>query len=226
MGAGGVRPITARWATRCESEGTAVIAPPSLLGAALEVALNRYLSLEDSALSACEALSGRSIALAVEAPAWTFLLEFHRGGVRVLPPDTLMPDVSVRGSLSTLMRLAWTVSQREAGIPQGLQIDGDVELLRRFNGILASVGFDPEEFASRFVGDAMAHRVHQGLQTFLGWGRRSAATLGLDAAEFLREETRDLARADDVADWMDAVDTLRDGVDRLEARLRRFEDRA
>lgn len=197
--------------------------PPALLSAAVEVALNRYLGLEAEVLAECAALSGRSIALAVDAPAWVFVLEFHRGGVRVLGPGMAEPDVTVRGGLSTLMRLAWTVGRGEAGVPQGLEVEGDTELLRRFNRLLARVGFDPEELAARFVGDAAAHRLTRGLQTLLGWGRRSVDTLALDTAEFLREETKDLARASDVADWADAVDALRDGVERLEARLRRLE---
>lgn len=199
---------------------------PAMLGAALEVALNRYLGLEPAAFDECAALAGRSIALTVDAPLWTFVVEFHDGGVRVLMDEIPEPDVSVRGSLATLMRLAWTVRRSDAGIPQGLTIAGDVELLRRFNRLLARVGFDPEEFAARFVGDAAAHRLHQGLQTLFGWGKRSADTLALDTAEYLREETRDLARAGDVADWADAVDDLRDGVARLEARLQRLESGA
>lgn len=197
--------------------------PPSLLAAALEVALNRYLGLENEALAECAALAGRSIALSVEGPAWTFVIEFHCGGVRVLPPGMLEPDVTVAGTLTTLMRLAWSVGRSDSGMPQGLVIDGDVELLRRFNRLLARVGFDPEEFAARFVGDAAAHRFSQGLQNLWGWGRRSADTLALDAAEYLREETKDLARASDVDGWAEAVDTLRDDVDRLEARLQRLE---
>lgn len=196
---------------------------PGLLSAALEVALNRYLGLEASALAECAALEGRSIALAVEAPAWTFVIEFHRGGVRVLSDEMLTPDVTVRGSFNTLMRLAWTISRSQTAIPQGLRVDGDAELLRSFNRLLAQVGFEPEEFAARFVGDAAAHRLGQGLQTLFGWGRRSADTLALDTAEYLREETKDLARASDVAEWSDAVDELRDGTARLEARLRRLE---
>ncbi|HEY9545657.1 MAG TPA: SCP2 sterol-binding domain-containing protein [Solimonas sp.] len=196
---------------------------PGLLSAALEVALNRYLGLEASALAECATLEGRSIALVVDVPAWTFVIEFHRGGVRVLDDDMLTPDVTVRGNLNTLMRLAWTISRSQTTIPQGLRVDGDVELLRSFNRLLAQVGFDPEEFAARFVGDAAAHRLNQGLQTLFGWGRRSADTLALDTAEYLREETRDLARGSDVAEWADAVDELRDGAARLEARLRRLE---
>ncbi len=198
---------------------------PALLCAAVEVALNRYLALEPEVLAECAQLQGRVIALDVDAPAWQFFIEFSGSGVRVLPQLDVDADVRVHGSLGTLMRLSWKVSQGEAGIPQGLRIEGDTELLQRFNRLLVRVGFDPEEFAARFVGDAAAHRLTQGLQTFFGWGRRTASTLALDTAEYLREETRDLARAADVEDWMNAVDATRDSVDRLEARLRLLEAR-
>lgn len=198
---------------------------PALLCAAVEVALNRYLALEPEVLAECAQLQGRVIALEVDAPAWQFFIEFSASGVRVLPQLEVDADVRVYGSLGTLMRLSWKVSQGEAGIPQGLRIEGDTELLQRFNRLLVRVGFDPEEFAARFVGDAAAHRLTQGLQTFFGWGRRTASTLALDTAEYLREETRDLARAADVEDWMNAVDATRDSVDRLEARLRLLEAR-
>ena len=83
--------------------------------------------------------------------------------------------------------------------------------------------FDPAEVAARVVGEGAAHRLVGGLRGLFGWGRRSAATLTLDTAEYLREETRDLARRVDAEEWMDAVDTLREDTDRLEARLRRIE---
>ncbi|TJY64811.1 sterol-binding protein [Sinimarinibacterium sp. CAU 1509] len=196
---------------------------PAMLSAALEVALNRYLGLEASALEACAQLSGRRIALHAQAPDWRFVIEFHAGGVRVGGELDGAADVSVSGRMPALMRLAWTVAQGQSGMPQDLQVEGDVELLQRFNRVLAGVGFDPEEFAARFVGDAAAHRATQGLRSLFDWGRRAASTLGLDAAEYLREETRDLARAADVEDWMNEIDRLRDDVERFDARLRRLE---
>lgn len=200
----------------------------SLLCAAVEVALNRYLGLETSALEACAQMGGRTIELRTLAPDGSFFIEFHAGGVRVAPDSDRAADVAVSGRAATLMRLAWTLAQGQGddGIPQGLQVEGDVELLHRFNRVLAGVGFDPEELAARFVGDAAGHRLVSGLRGLLSWGRRSAGTLGLDTAEYLREETRDLAHAADVEAWLTDVECLRDDVARFEARLRRAEARA
>lgn len=200
-------------------------AAPALICAALEVALNRYLALDTEAVQDCARLQGRIIALEAELPPWRFCIEFIPSGVRVFSDAEAVADVRVRGRPVTLLRLAWQVGQGEAGIPQGLRIEGDTELLQRFNRSLARVGFDPEELLAAYLGDATAHRVAQGLKAVLGWGRRTADTLALDTAEYLREETGDLARAADVAEWMDAVERLRDGVDRLEARLSRLQQR-
>jgi ubiquinone biosynthesis accessory factor UbiJ len=195
---------------------------PALVCAAAEIALNRYLRLEPAALEDCERLSGQGIALHAADLGWSLVLEPHAGGVRVAPDGPAA--VRVSAPTSRLLRAAL----RPGGdtLPAGLEVEGDTELLRRFQAILAKVGFDPEELAARVLGDGAAHRVVGSLRGLLGWGRRAGGRLSQDTAEYLVEETGDLARGADVADWMDAVDTLREGVDRLEARLAGLEQAA
>jgi len=199
---------------------------PGLLVGALEIALNRYLQLEPEVLAECARLDGRCIALDVSGPDWTFFIEPCAQGVRVLAQREQAAEVTVHGPLLLLMRLAWATAQGEGGIPQGLSVEGDTELLTRFNGLLRRVGFDPEELLAKYFGDAAGHRLNQGLQKFFGWSRDTAKTLGLDTAEYLREETGDLARAADVNDWMSGIEDLRDAVERFEARLALLEQRA
>ena len=192
---------------------------PALLCAAAEIALNRYLGLEPAALEDCAALAGRGIALHASDLDWTLVVEPHAGGVRVAPGGPTEVRVSAPGL--RLLRLGLRPSGDT--LPAGLDVEGDTELLRRFQAILAKVGFDPEELAARLLGDGAAHRVVGGLRGLLGWGQRAGGRLSQDTAEYLVEETGDLARGADVADWMDAVDSVRAGVDRLEARLARLE---
>lgn len=199
---------------------------PGLLVGALEVALNRYLQLDTEVLEDCARLQGQRIALIINGLDWRLCIEPGPQGVRVTADAETPADVSVRGPLPLLLRLALKTAQGGGGIPQGLSIEGDTELLARFNKLLARVGFDPEEQLSRLFGDAAGHRLGQGLQQLFTWGRSTLQTLGLDTAEYLREETGDLARGADVEDWMNQVDDLRDGVARLEARLDLLEPRA
>ena len=203
---------------------------PALACAGLEIALNRYLQLERSALEECAALSGRSIALHVTDLGWTFVIEPHAAGVRVLGEAVGEPDVRASAPSPHLLQLALRAARGGpddvGGLPAGLEVEGDTELLRRFNALLARVGFDPEELAAKVLGDGAAHRVVGGLRQFLGWGRHAATRLGQDTAEYLSEETGDLARSHEIEEWMAGVDALREGADRFEARLALLEAKA
>jgi ubiquinone biosynthesis protein UbiJ len=196
---------------------------PALACAGLEIALNRYLQLERTALEECAALSGRGIALEVADLGWTFIVEPHASGVRVLSESEQPAAVKLSAPSLRLLRLALDTAGGEQGLPAGLSVEGDTELLQRFTALLARVGFDPEELAARLLGDAAAHRMVGGLRGLFGWGRHAGQRLSQDTAEFLTEESGDLARSGDIEEWMQGVEALREGVDRLDARLQRLE---
>jgi ubiquinone biosynthesis protein UbiJ len=195
---------------------------PPLLCAALEIALNRYLALEPSVQAELARLKDRAIALHAKGPEWEFYLCPNASGVTVLDAWPGKPDVRISAPPTALLRRAF--GGAEAGVP-GVQVEGDADLLQRFSSLVAKVGFDPEEWLARWVGGGAAHRLNQGLRGLLGWGRHSASTLALDTAEYLREETRDLAHRADVERWMDDVEALRSGVDHAASRLDRLERR-
>lgn len=196
---------------------------PGLLVGAMEVALNRFLRLEPDVLAQCAELRGRVIGLAVAPLNWQLYIEFVYGGVRVADTVDGEVDVAVAGALPDILRMAAAQAGGSSSLPRGLQIHGDVMLLNRFREMLVAAEFDPEELLARFMPGHTAHRVATGLQGLFQWGRETVATLGLDTAEYLREETGDLVHREDVHDWMKQVDAVRDGADRLEARLRRLE---
>lgn len=196
---------------------------PGLLVGAMEVALNRFLRLEPDVLAQCAELRGRVIGLAVAPLNWQLYIEFLDGGVRVADTVDGEVDVAVAGALPDILRMAAAQAGGSSSLPRGLQIHGDVMLLNRFREMLVAAEFDPEELLARFMPGHTAHRVATGLQGLFQWGRETVATLGLDTAEYLREETGDLVHREDVDDWMKQVDAVRDGTDRLEARLRRLE---
>ncbi|MGH8442091.1 MAG: ubiquinone biosynthesis accessory factor UbiJ [Nevskiaceae bacterium] len=199
---------------------------PPLLCAALEIAVNRYLALEPAVAARVGALEGRVIALHALGPGWEFYLCPRAQGVTVL--DTWpgqgdpKPDVRISAQPAALLRRAF--GGAEAGVP-GVQVEGDADLLQRFSTLMAGVGFDSEEWLARFMGGGAAHRVDQVVRDLLGWGRRSASTLALDTAEYLREETRDLAHREDVAKWSEGVEAARKRGEQLAARLDRLERR-
>lgn len=199
---------------------------PNLICATVEVALNRTLRLEPEVLEDFAQLNGRVLALTIDGLEWSFFIECIVGGVRVMPDFERAADVHLHGGMLGYAQLARQFKSGDSHLPPGVSIDGDAELLHRFTRLLARIGFDPAELIAKFTSEGAAQRLVGGLQSLFGWGRQSAKTMTLNTAEYLREETYDLARKVDADDWSAAVETLRDDVARLEARLKQLEKSA
>ena len=196
---------------------------PALICAAVEVALNRTLRLEPEVLEDFAKLDGKLLALTVDGLEWDFFVECMPSGVRVLPSFERRADVHLHGGAIGYAQLARQFKSGDTHLPPGVSIDGDAELLHRFTRLLARIGFEPAELIAKFTGDGVAQRLVGGLQSLFGWSSQSAKTMTLNTAEYLREETYDLARKTDADEWGASVETLRDDVARLEARLKRLE---
>lgn len=198
--------------------------PGPVLGA-VEIATNRYLALDVDVIEQCAALDGRSLAIELDDLDARLRVVFIPAGVCVLEDDE-PAEVTISGRSSALMRMARAQAGGRGDLPGGVSVAGDVALLERVRSMAAAIGFDIEELLAEAMPGPAAHRAAGLLKGFAEWAGQAARTLSLDTAEYLREETRDLVHRADVEQWMDEVDTLRDGVDRAEARLRRIERRA
>ena len=195
---------------------------PSVLCAAAEIALNRHLRREASVIEDCTRFAGRCIEFTLPSSELAMTVEFIDSGVRVTQEPPVPPHVRVSGSPGALVRSLGRASDGATHFP-GLTIEGDAELLDAFRDMVTRVGFDPEEWLAPMLGGVTAHRLVGGLRKAFDWTRDSTRRMADHGAEYLREETYDLARGRDVDQWMNEVDDARDALERLEARLRRLE---
>lgn len=199
---------------------------PAFICAAVEVALNRTLRLEPEVLEDFAKLDGKVLAMTLDGLNWDFFVECIPTGVRVLPSFERAADAHLHGGAIGYAQLARQFKSGDTHLPPGVSIDGDAELLHRFTRLLARIGFEPAELIARFTGDGIAQRLVGSLQGLFGWGSQSSKTMAMNTSEYLREETYDLARKRDAEEWGASVETLRDDVARLEARLKRLENTA
>ena len=195
--------------------------PGPALGA-VEIGINRYLAIDEDVLAQCARLDGRSLAIEIEDLDARLRVVFIPAGVCLLE-DAEPAEVTIAGRSGALLRMARAQAGGRGELPGGVSVAGDVALLERVRSMAATIGFDIEELLAEVMPGAAAHRAAGLLRGFADWAGQAARTLGLDTAEYLREETRDLVHREDVEQWMDAVDTLRDGVDRAAGAPRRVE---
>ena len=186
---------------------------------ALQAALDAWLAADPDAAARWRALAGRTVALEIEGLGLRLLLRPEEGRVRVLPAAAAEAEVTVAAAPLALARLA-----AEGRAPEGqVRIVGDAELAARLQTALRGTGIDWEGLAARWVGDTAAHQLSRATRAGAAWAREAAARLARTVAEYLTEEARDLPPRAEVEAFLDAVDRLRDDVERLEARVLRLE---
>lgn len=196
--------------------------PESLL-ASLEIGLNRYLAEDSVALDALTDLQDHVIGLQLREFDVQLYLRLHAGGVQLLSEHEAEPDARIQSSLPSLARaLLQPQAQQAMTLSGDIQVEGNLELVQDFLAILRNADFDPEEWLAQRIGDVAAYRTGQLLRGVFDAGRRGFGGLISDGSRYLQQENGDLISAEEARGWLDAVDGLRNGVDRLEARIQRL----
>jgi ubiquinone biosynthesis protein UbiJ len=193
------------------------------LRGAVEKALSRYVALGASSHSRLEALAGKSIALVLTPPGSGVLFCLTPDGIQVLRESTATPDAVIAGSPLTLARLALSRDKIGPGTAGPLVLEGDMETARKFSELLKDLDIPWEAMFGRYLGPTAARKIAGAGQTLRNWSADVGTTLRLDTRELLQEETRIVPAGPEADAMYSAVDQLRDGIARLEARLGRLE---
>jgi len=185
--------------------------------------LNRNIQAITPARELCRELSGRVIAVRVRDTALAAWFVVNDDALELLLSSEREPDVTIEGSLLTLARMAG-----EAGQPAvrfgDVSLSGDAETAAAFQKLLSYAKPDIEEELSGVVGDVAAHRLGEFARELGRWGRDARSTIGANIREYLQEESRDTPSRYEVERFSSHVNTLRDDVARLEARIKRLQD--
>jgi ubiquinone biosynthesis accessory factor UbiJ len=124
-------------------------------------------------------------------------------------------DLQVRVPPFLLPRLA---AGEDAAFRE-IEMQGDAELAQEVAFLARHLGWDYEEDLSHVVGDIAAHRIGRAARGLHAWAKDAGLRAAAGAAEYWTEESPLIASRVKVEDFVRAVDTLREDVDRLEKRL-------
>ena len=194
------------------------------LAAATQRALNAYLALADDARAELAALSGRIIQLDVRGLDVDLFFLPDEGRIVVQAECDAAPHTVLRATPLGLLKLGLAPRSADVMFAGGVDIEGDVELGQAFQEILAASRIDWEEHLSHVAGDAAAHQIGRAARGFFDWAGHTLETLQRDAGEYLREESEQVPRQEELTRFMNGVDTLRDDVERMQARVRRLRE--
>jgi len=193
-----------------------------MLSATLEKVLNRGLPRSPQARQLCAELRGKSLAIEIRDIAR--LRVSSTGETLTVTTDDAPAEATLEGGPLALLALAGTAP--EAAVRRGaVTIRDDAELAQRFRTLGWLLRPDPEEELALLLGDVPAHQLGRLGRSGIQWGRKAAATVLNNAAEYLGHERADLVPRNEGEQFLRGVEALREGVDRLEARLELIERR-
>lgn len=167
-------------------------------------------------------LEGRAIELRLAGTTLAAQLRVSEGRLGLQTGVEAATDATLTATPLTLARLAQGSGSASLR-PGDLVVSGDAHVAQGFQRLLEAARPDWEEELARFVGDLPAHHLARAARGGVGFAARVGETLARNVAEYLTEESRDLAAPTEIEEWVAEVDRLRDDADRLEARLLRLE---
>lgn len=188
----------------------------------LAAMINRQVTTKTPARELCAELDGKTIAVRVRDTALAMYFAIREDGVELRLDADAEPDVAITGSLLSLGSLA--MQGGESGLRDGsIELSGDVYTAQAFQQLLGYGRPDLEEELSTIVGDTAAHGIGDIVRAVARWSRQAGSTMRQNVSEYLQEESRAVPSRYEVEKFRQRINTLRDDVDRLEARIRRLE---
>lgn len=186
--------------------------------APLESLLNRNIAASSTARSLCRRLDTKVLALHVDGVPLSIYFKSQGESMSLDTKHEGEPNATLSGTPLSFLRLAGP--QPEAALRAGaVKIQGDAEVVQAFSELLKHTRPDFEEELSRVIGDVAAHQVGNVARSVVGFARRASQTFAQNVSEYLQEEGRDAPSRTEAEEFVAGVDTLRDDVDRLEAKL-------
>ncbi|MCH9048382.1 MAG: SCP2 sterol-binding domain-containing protein [Proteobacteria bacterium] len=190
-----------------------------LLLDSVEKMVNKVLSLDEETVALLATLAGNVIEIDVLDTEFRMFILPSGKGVTLETDYEGKADVAIKGTPSALLGM---ISAEKIGAGD-VEINGNVELAKKFQSILRDVEIDWEEYLSQFVGDIAAHKIGNFLRRVSRFAKESGKTIGMDISEYLRYEKEALLDKSEVDEFNLAVDNIRDDVERLQKRLERLE---
>lgn len=193
--------------------------PPEVVARALERALNLYLELDPEAARGLERIAGKRVLLAFVGVNLEVCLIPGDGQIRVTAPGEAEPDTVIAGYPWALAQMVIRGGTRGALFDGEVRMRGDMDTGQVLREVLRAVEIDWEELLSGLVGDIAAHQLGNVVRHLRTWAARTGESLRQDVSDYLQEESRVLPTRIELNAFLDEVDTLRNDVDRLAARI-------
>jgi ubiquinone biosynthesis accessory factor UbiJ len=185
----------------------------------LERVINRYLALDPEMLDKLAAFDGKVIKLEITDLDKQFFMFPSATGIQIREEHEGPVDTVLRGSPVALFKMGLVSNTANLLLKGEVEISGDTRLGHQFKAVFSQMDIDWSEPLADLVGDEFAYQLQQTGKRFSQWGKDTVKSLSMSLSEYLQEESRDVVTETELEIFNEAVDRLRDDVDRLQAKI-------
>ncbi|MDX1342748.1 MAG: SCP2 sterol-binding domain-containing protein [Reinekea sp.] len=190
----------------------------------LQTLINDALRYDLAAEQKLSALAGKTLVLAVSEPALTMSMTIEANGFVFLQSGTVDAfDARVSGKAKDLFAVMRAQDRTAAMMAHEIHIQGDTRTFFSIQDVLAQLDIDWEMALADKIGDLAAHVVADGLRFFGSIAKNHLASFSRTSRNFLREESGWFVQSSVWRTHTQAVQTARQDVDRIAAKIRRLE---
>jgi ubiquinone biosynthesis protein UbiJ len=185
----------------------------------LAAAANHLLGSAEWAAARLRAHAGKQACLHIGS--WTLHLRVGANGL--LEPGDRNATSEVTLEIPPHLLGRWLLERDAAA--RSVRVTGDATFAEALSFVAANLRWDFEEDLSRLTGEIVAYRIGEGVRALQRWRGRAGASIAANITEYLTEERGVLPTRLQAEGFLQAVDEVRDAVERLEKRLALLEQR-
>lgn len=202
--------------------------PPVLQSAALsslENLVNKALQLDPATSAKLQDLNGQRFSLELTEPDLNIGIGISGKRLRILGQHNDEVTTRLSGRWSEFAKVATATDPAAALINGDISISGDTGPLLELRKILTELDLDWEQPLADAFGDVAAHQLGKGLRAGQRWLNSTRVNLHRQFREFIVEESQLVPHPCQADDFYSEVDELKVCSERLEAKIRRLQQR-
>ena len=190
----------------------------------METSINKLLVYDEESLSLLSSHTGKVLAVDLINTDSVFFITITHYGLKITTEHEGEPEVFVYGTPLELINYLIAIDG-EGSISSGsFIITGDIALAQKLQSIFRNLDVDWEEHISHWIGDNLAHKSGRTVNKTINLIRNVDSTIKSNISEYLRYEKEVLINKNELSEFNDSVDKLRDDVERLKAKINRISE--
>ncbi|OGT41815.1 MAG: hypothetical protein A3F13_07730 [Gammaproteobacteria bacterium RIFCSPHIGHO2_12_FULL_40_19] len=193
----------------------------TLLLPTLEIIINRALKCDPDALTKIASLKNQVIEVNCEDWNMIFYIIPDSQGLQFHKKYSGEVNTTIRGTLNHFLHIFVKGADTKTLFQYPIDINGNTHNVEVLRDAFKNIDIDWEERLSHYLGDAIAHKVCFHFKKAKKMLEKSAENVVDQTKEFIHFEARNLVSNKQAEKLYADIATLRDDVDRIEARIKK-----